>query len=213
MSKLDALLWMGTFLTVVIVSLDIGLLVGVVLSIACIFVRGMKPYSCLLGNVPKTELYLDVSRYKAAAELDGIKMFHFSGCLNFCTKSIFKSDLLNCIGKLATVQYLILDFSGLTYVDPSGVQFLKGLVEEFKTIGISTIFAGTPCKFFLEVKSWNFYLQKIFFIKGPCYEMMKKCGILNLGNEKLKFFLGVHDAVKFVQNAMIPNIVLISVSY
>lgn len=64
-SRLDAIVWLITFLTVVVVAIDIGLAVGVVLSLACIFIRGMKPYTCLLGHVPHTELYLDVNRYKS----------------------------------------------------------------------------------------------------------------------------------------------------
>lgn len=65
LSRLDATVWMATFLAVIIVAIDVGLLVGIVLSLACIFIRGMKPYTCLLGHVPQTDLYLDVGRYKA----------------------------------------------------------------------------------------------------------------------------------------------------
>lgn len=67
LSRLDAFVWMATFLVVVFVAIDIGLAVGIALSLACIFVRGMKPYSCLLGNVPKTDLYLDTKRYKGVS--------------------------------------------------------------------------------------------------------------------------------------------------
>lgn len=65
MSHLDAVVWLATFLTVVIFSIDIGLLIGIVLSLACIFIRGLKPYTCLLGTIRKTDLYLDITRYKA----------------------------------------------------------------------------------------------------------------------------------------------------
>lgn len=67
LSRLDAMVWIITFLTVLLVSIDIGLLVGLILSLSCIFIRGMKPYTCLLGNVPKTDLYLDIKRYKAVS--------------------------------------------------------------------------------------------------------------------------------------------------
>lgn len=67
LSRLDATVWMATFLSVVIFAIDIGLLVGIILSLACIFIRGMKPYTCLLGHVPQTDLYLDVGRYKAVS--------------------------------------------------------------------------------------------------------------------------------------------------
>lgn len=65
LSRLDALVWLATFLAVIILAIDIGLAVGIVLSLMCIFVRGMKPYTCLLGNVPKTDFYLDIKRYKS----------------------------------------------------------------------------------------------------------------------------------------------------
>ena len=71
-SRLDAAVWMVTFLTVVIVSIDIGLLVGIICSLSCIFIRGMKPYTCLLGHIPKTDLYLDIKRYRAVS-VDGQK--------------------------------------------------------------------------------------------------------------------------------------------
>lgn len=66
-SRLDALIWMATFLAVVIFAIDIGLLVGIVMSLAVIFIRDLKPYTCLLGHVPNTDLYLDIKRYKAVS--------------------------------------------------------------------------------------------------------------------------------------------------
>lgn len=64
LSKLDAAVWMVTFLTVVFVSIDVGLLLGVVMSLLTILILGFKPYTCLLEAVPHTDIYLDVNRYK-----------------------------------------------------------------------------------------------------------------------------------------------------
>lgn len=121
LSRLDAAVWLATFLAVIIVAIDVGLLVGIVLSLACIFIRGMKPYTCLLGHVPQTDLYLDVGRYKAvrintlkiieiiillancinifqAEEINFIKIFHYCGSLNFASRGSFKTELCSLIG-------------------------------------------------------------------------------------------------------------------
>lgn len=149
----------------VIVSIDIGLLVGILLGVALLFFKGIRPYSCILGKVPGTELYLDTSRYKTAIEIDGIKIFHFCGCLNFCSKTIFKKELSQMVktdvmkdikdesnGTKATttslLQYLVLDFSALTYVDSSGVAFLKTLIKEYQKQSVSLFIAGSSCKIF-----------------------------------------------------------------
>lgn len=68
LSRMDAIVWIVTFLAVVCISIDIGLLIGVVMSLICIFILGFKPYTCLLGAIPNTDLYLDINRYKGVRE-------------------------------------------------------------------------------------------------------------------------------------------------
>jgi solute carrier family 26 protein len=73
----DGCIWLATFLAVVIINIDIGLLVGVCLSIVCIFVKSMRPYVTLLGVVPNTDLYLDINHYDKAVEVPGLKIFRY----------------------------------------------------------------------------------------------------------------------------------------
>lgn len=65
LNKYDASIWIVTFLVVVIVNIDVGLLTGIVMSLGIILLQSIKPYTCLLGHIPKTDLYLDMSRFKA----------------------------------------------------------------------------------------------------------------------------------------------------
>lgn len=46
------------------VAIDIGLMVGVGLSVLVLIIKGLKPYTCLLGVVPGTEIYMDIKKYK-----------------------------------------------------------------------------------------------------------------------------------------------------
>lgn len=75
LSKVDALVWMGTFLTVVLINIDIGLLCGIVLSLAAILFLSFKPNTCLLGHVPNTDFYLDIARYKAVSLTSFLRKF------------------------------------------------------------------------------------------------------------------------------------------
>ncbi|KAF5284073.1 hypothetical protein FQA39_LY17122 [Lamprigera yunnana] len=184
LSKLDAFVWMTTFLTVIFISIDIGLLVGFVLSLAEIIIMGFKPYSCLLGAVPNTDIYLDSNRYKMAIPLRGIKIFHYSGGLNFALRDTFKSQLYSSIkiepqkelrlrrklaklkekddlmsldlsiqkfndkieklkSKTTTDLYcLIIDFTAVSYIDPSGVSIMKIIGEDFSRINIPIYITG-----------------------------------------------------------------------
>lgn len=65
LSKSDALIWIVTFLIVTLVNIDIGLLAGLLTSLAIILLQTVRSYTCLLGHIPHTDLYLDLDRYKA----------------------------------------------------------------------------------------------------------------------------------------------------
>jgi solute carrier family 26, other len=85
-SRLDGIVWVIVFLSVVLIDIDYGLLIGVLLSVGAIFLQGLKAYTCLLGNVPSTDLYLDINRYRAAKQIVGIKIIHYQGAINFATR-------------------------------------------------------------------------------------------------------------------------------
>lgn len=48
-------------------QISYGLAAGAVISLASVFIQGYKPYTCLLGVVPNTDLYLDIKRYKGVS--------------------------------------------------------------------------------------------------------------------------------------------------
>lgn len=63
----DGVVWVVTFLTTLLVQISYGLAAGVVISLTSVFIQGYKPYTCLLGVVPNTDLYLDIKRYKGVS--------------------------------------------------------------------------------------------------------------------------------------------------
>ncbi|XP_058466255.1 solute carrier family 26 member 10-like [Malaya genurostris] len=201
LSCVDAAVWMVTFLSVVLVAIDIGLLIGILLSVCCIFIRGMKPYTCLLENVPNTDLYLDINRYKGTTGIAGIKIYHFCGSLNFATRSGFKINLCQALNlNLAkeikrinnsnykrdqSLRFLILDFTALSDMDPSSVASLKSLINEFERLSIQVLVAGVSC---------------------PVYETMSKCKLVSTDERDFcKVFPTVHDAVLWAKDMIIVD--------
>lgn len=62
-SRLDAAVWLVTFVVCVVVDLDYGLLAGVLTSAIVLLLRAQSPPALHLGHVPFTDLYLDLARY------------------------------------------------------------------------------------------------------------------------------------------------------
>ncbi|XP_055706150.1 solute carrier family 26 member 10-like isoform X1 [Phlebotomus papatasi] len=204
-SHLDGCIWMATFLTVVIVAIDVGLIVGIALSILTLLLKSLKPYVCLLGSVPGTEIYLDVTKYKGTVEVPNVKIFHYCGSLNFASRDQFRKHLYKLTGinerkvKLSEdglkdesphdIKCIVMDFSALTYVDSGGFATLKSIIEELSGRSILVLIAAISC---------------------PVYEGYKKSNLFDLEKEGMsKTFPTIHDAVQYAVEKNIP----ISITY
>ncbi|XP_017889897.1 solute carrier family 26 member 10-like isoform X2 [Ceratina calcarata] len=204
LSKSDALIWISTFLIVVIVNIDIGLLAGILISLAIILWHSLTPYICLLGHLPNTDLYLDTSRYKAATETPGMKIFHYCGVLNFANSSHFKSELYNTLEvnpqkvidhriKLREqgiytdsedkqiLRCVIIDMSALSHIDSTGVTTLNSVMKEFQQIDV------------------QFYLVNC---TSPVFETIRKCDIYLHGTLTFKIFATIQDARTYLEKKL-----------
>lgn len=103
-SKLDALVWMASFLSVVVVDIDIGLGVGVVASITVLLYRGHCPSHATLGRLPGTEIYVDVKAYPTAMEEPGIKIFRWVCFPTFLVKPRFICSLILHVGRSYSIR-------------------------------------------------------------------------------------------------------------
>uniref|UniRef100_A0A182QUW9 STAS domain-containing protein n=1 Tax=Anopheles farauti TaxID=69004 RepID=A0A182QUW9_9DIPT len=199
-SWIDGMVWILTFLSVVLVAIDIGLLVGIVLSVCCIFFRALKPYTCLLGNVPNTDIYLDVNRYDGLIQHPGVKIFHYCGALNFASRSAFKTTICETLGINLTEEIkrrkdpdfkpsleqicrvLVLDFTALSSIDPSSITTFKAMVREFEVLEIQVVLAGC---------------------QPPVFEVMQQCGLVGeIEKPYCRVFAATHDAVHYARESI-----------
>ncbi|XP_051174059.1 solute carrier family 26 member 6-like [Leptopilina boulardi] len=203
LNKIDGIIWIVTVLSVVLIDLDIGLLVGLLMSLASVLLQSVKSYTCVLGNVPNTDLYLDQNRYQGTKEISGIKIIHYAGNLNFVTERQFRSEIQQAIGivprkilkrriKLSKrglyltdddcdsldVQFIIIDMSALTYIDPTGVKTLRDIVDEYCQIEIPVYLAACTVSVF---------------------DNIQKCDIYEKGKPSFRIFATIHDAVFYSQ--------------
>ncbi len=66
-SKADGCIWLVTFLSVILIDIDIGLCVGVLCSLLYITILGQKIKVEILGNIPKTDFYVPKNKYQAVS--------------------------------------------------------------------------------------------------------------------------------------------------
>jgi solute carrier family 26 protein len=156
---------MMTFLSVVIFSIDIGLLIGLSMSILCIFCSGIKAHFSILGHLPNSDLYLDIESFQRVIEIPFVKIVRYSGSINYATKACFKNKLCDKLGinlirelrnhddqleenlKISTkncsnflsnlnFKHLVIDFNALTNIDASSIAMLTELIKDFNKLNV-----------------------------------------------------------------------------
>ncbi|XP_069945248.1 prestin isoform X2 [Cherax quadricarinatus] len=166
-SRPDAMIWLASFLGVVIIDIDYGLLLGIVTSLVVLLYRSQQPKTARLGRVPNTDVYLNVNKYSMTAEVPTVSIFQFIGPLHFANSEYFRRELMSVTGlnpitiaaskslvekqqqleadlttQLTKVQYLVVEMSGVCYTDSSGGYLLSQLCKEYQEAGITVCLAS-----------------------------------------------------------------------
>uniref|UniRef100_A0A6I8NXS5 Solute carrier family 26 member 6 n=1 Tax=Ornithorhynchus anatinus TaxID=9258 RepID=A0A6I8NXS5_ORNAN len=92
-NRIDLMIWLVTFMSTLLLNLDIGLGASVAFALLTVIFRTQLPQYSILGQVTETDLYRDVTEYKEAKELPGVKIFHSSATLYFANAELYAEAL------------------------------------------------------------------------------------------------------------------------
>lgn len=167
LSVLDGLVWLITFLGVVIIDIDYGLLIGFIASVTSLIIMNHKPQFIELGRVQKgkgiKDLYLDIEHFKAANDVTNLVIIRLIGGMNFSNISHVEHKILKTAKKLEVnhqMQYsgaVVLDFSGVSYVDPSACDGLVVTLRILDGLGLKLFAASLNVKVFSQLERNNFF--------------------------------------------------------
>ncbi|XP_076139435.1 sulfate anion transporter 1 [Alosa pseudoharengus] len=97
-SKMDAIVWIVTMASTALISVELGLLVGVVFSLMCVVAQTQHPQVSLLGQVNNSCHYEDTEEYQNLQTIPKVKIFRFQSPLYYANKQIFLKSLYKTVG-------------------------------------------------------------------------------------------------------------------
>lgn len=129
--KLEMFTWISTFLCVVLIDIDIGLLIGVCVSLLALYIKGLKPYSCLLGYMPEAPgIYMDMNQHRNVMQVPETRIFRYSGSLNFATSLFFRRALTETVGLDKNSNRTVKAKTTYAQVAQNGGNFIMGQFKE-----------------------------------------------------------------------------------
>jgi len=132
-----------TFLTTLAFAPNIqnGIVTGIILSLAMLLYRMMKPRIAELG-IHNDGTLRDAHRHSLLPLHPKLGAIRYDGALRFMNVSYFEDALLTFEQKNPSVRYILVKCNGINYLDASGVEMLFSLISRFKSNGITLGFSG-----------------------------------------------------------------------
>ena len=131
-SREDAWAWLVTLLGVLFLGLELGLLLGVLVSLAAWLAKNSRPHMAVVGLVPGTEHYRNVQRYKVEVH-PAILSLRIDESLMFANAQEVEQQILKEVTLHSQLRHVVLMGSGINHIDASGVEMLaqlNGLLDE-----------------------------------------------------------------------------------
>ncbi|KAM7402173.1 hypothetical protein PAMP_017437 [Pampus punctatissimus] len=88
-SKIDLVVWLVTWVSTLLFNLDMGLAASISVALLTVIFRTQLPTYSVLGNIPGTELYVDIETHREAREIPGVTIFRSSATVYFANADLY----------------------------------------------------------------------------------------------------------------------------
>ena len=153
-------------------SSDLGIVIGVTLSMVLFVWRAGHPHIAEVGRVPDTQHYRNIKRH-AVETWPGIRIFRVDESLTFVNATKIRDHLVDAVVHGDNVQHVILLCTAINYIDSSALEMLESVAKDLRDAGAT------------------FHLAEV---KGPVMDSLREAGLV----EHLapgKIFFRIDDAV------------------
>jgi sulfate transporter 4 len=138
--KLDFGVWATTFLGVLFLGAEFGLLCGVSLSFVTVVVMSALPKTRVLGRLPGTELYRSVKQYSEAVLTPGCVVASTDSPLYFLNAQSVKDKVNQRASELDSetgvfTKYIVLDLTSSSDIDTCALHELDDWLLELGGLG------------------------------------------------------------------------------
>ena len=175
--------WMliTTFLATLIFGVELGIGLGVILSLAMVLFKTTTPHTAILAKVPNTHFYRNIKRFENLEKNEEVLIYRFDAQLFFANVNYFKDKLYDYERiKKNKLNLLIIDGESINNIDSTALHALEEIIIDFNSRNIEVLFTG---------------------IKGPVRDKMIKSGFMKQANEN-HFYMSIQEAIDWYNTGL-----------
>ncbi|KAI3891542.1 hypothetical protein MKX03_033089 [Papaver bracteatum] len=180
--KYDFCICMSAYLGVIFLSMDVGLMISIGLSIIRALLCVARPPISHLGNVSNSAMYRDIEQYPSVEKVPGVLILQLGSPIYFANCTYVRERISRWMdheqsisdSKSTDIEHIILDMGGVSAIDITGIGMLTEVLKSIERKGINVLIAN------------------------PKMEVMEKLMLSKLVDTigKDSIFLSINDAVE-----------------
>ena len=174
-NKADAASFVVTFVAVLLVGVENGILLGVAAAMLLFIWRSSRPHVAVVGRLGRSEIYRNVLRHKVQC-WPNVVAVRIDESLYFANSKFLEDTVLGLVADQPEVDHFVLIGTAVNFIDASALETLESLARQLKDAGVQLHLAA---------------------IKGPVMDRLRDIGfVAHLGEQF--FHLTTHDAMKAI---------------
>ena len=171
----DALVAFITFISVLTIGIQEGIIIGLVSSVLALLMKMSKPTVAELGLVPETRDFKNRERFSEVKTIPGVLILRVDAPFSFVNAEFFKNYILDkSMNGSDAPRYVIIDGTTIGDLDVSAMDSLLMIIETLNKQGIELYISG---------------------LIGPVRDVIRKSDISTFVKSN-RFHNTVHDGVK-----------------
>jgi SulP family sulfate permease len=161
----DAVTFTFTFLAVLSLGVESGVLIGIAISFVLLIRSSSKPHIAVVGRVGESEHFRNVDRYdvKTSPEVLAIRV---DESLYFVNTRYIETFIFNRIADIEEIKHVLLICTSTNFIDTSGLEMLEELSENLHEVGVTLHLAEVKGPVMDKLKETGFYKNmsgQVFF--------------------------------------------------
>ena len=139
----DGYIAIFTFFGVLLIGIQEGILMGIGGSLFVVLYRSSRPNLAVLGHIPGTRTYRDVSRNQQAEPIEEVLILRFDASINFNNAEFIKDFIIQkSEDRNKKIRAVIVDAMSINDLDTTAIEALRSVMETLETWDIEFHFAG-----------------------------------------------------------------------
>ncbi len=161
----DAVTFVFTFLCVLFLGVESGILAGIAISFVLLIRSSSKPHIAEVGRWQGTEHFRNVLRHEVNT-VPGVLAIRIDESFYFVNSRYIETFVINRVADDPDLKHVLLICTATNFIDTSGLEMLELLAESLEELGITLHLAEVKGPVMDKLKETEFYAGmrgKVFF--------------------------------------------------